>query len=65
MVISLIPELERIVKWEETALSLRLILRFLEAGSPFKTEVKVTARGWLFCFLDLWVESQFLILRFY
>ena len=25
---SLIPELERIIKWEEAALSLRLILRF-------------------------------------
>ena len=39
----LIPELERIIKQEETALRLRLILRFLEAGSPFQTEVEVRA----------------------
>ena len=64
MVISLIPELERIVKWEETALSLSLILRFLEAGSPFQTEVEVRASGWLLCFSGLQVEPQFLSLSF-
>ncbi|KAH0505657.1 40S ribosomal protein SA [Microtus ochrogaster] len=37
----LIPELERIIKQEETALSLSLILRFLEAGLPFCTEVEM------------------------
>ena len=49
----LIPELERILKWKETGFRLSLILRFLEAGSPFWTEVEVRASGWLFCFSDL------------
>ena len=40
-------------------------LRFLEEGSPFQTEVKVKASGWLFCFSDLQVEPQFLTLSFY
>ena len=65
MVISLIPELERIVKWEETALSLSLSLRFLQAGSPFWTEVEVRASDWLFWFSDLQVEHQFLSLGLY
>ena len=60
-----IPELERTIKREETALSLRLILRFLEAESPFWTEVEVRASGWLFCFFDLQVEPQYLSLNFY
>ena len=32
---SLIPELERIIRREETVLTLSLTLRFLEAGSPY------------------------------
>ena len=59
----LIPALGRNIKWEEIALS--LILRFLEAGSPFQKEVEVRASGWLFCFSDLEVEPQFLSLGFY
>ena len=59
----LIPALGRNIKWEEIALS--LILRFLEAGSPFQIEVEVRASGWLFCFSDLEVEPQFLSLGFY
>ena len=61
----LTPELERIIKQEETALSLSLILRFLEAGSPFWTEAEVRASGWLFCFSDLQFEPQFLSLGLY
>ena len=60
----LIPELEKIIRREETALSLSLILRFLKAGSPFWTEVEVRASGCLFCFSDLQVEYQFPSLRF-
>ena len=52
----LIPALERTTRGEETALTHSLILRFLEAGSPLLTEVKVKASGWLFCFSDLQVE---------
>ena len=61
----LIPELERIIKWEETAFSFSPILRFLEADSPFHTEAEVRASGWLFCFSDLQAEPQFLSLTFY
>ena len=39
----LFPALERIIKCKETAHS--LILRFLEAGLPFRTEVEVRASG--------------------
>ena len=38
----LIPALKRNIRWEETALRHSLILRFLEAGSPFQTEVEVS-----------------------
>ena len=41
-----------------------LILRFQKAGVPFQTAVEVRASGWLFCSLDLQVESQFLTLSF-
>ena len=41
----LIPALERNIKQEETDLRHSLILRFLEAGSPFWTEVEVKANG--------------------
>ena len=41
----LIPALERIIRWEETALRHSLILRFLETGLPFWTEVEVRASG--------------------
>ena len=54
----LIQALERIIKHEEIAHS--LILRFLEAGLPFHTEVEVRASGCLLYFLDLQVEPQFL-----
>ena len=46
-------------------ISYSLILRFLEAGLPFRTEVEVRASGWLFCFSDLQIESEFLSLDFY
>ena len=58
---SFLTELERSIKWKES-LGLSLILRFLEAGSPFQTEVGVRANGWLFCLSDLQVEPQFLSL---
>ena len=61
----LISALERIIKQEETALSLSLILRFLEAKVPFWTEVEVRVSGWLFYFSDLQAEPQFLPLSFY
>ena len=61
----LLQAVERIIKQEETALHLSLILRFLEAESPFQTEVEVKASGWLLCFLNLQVENQFLSLSFY
>ena len=38
-----IPTLKKIIIWEETALSLSLIVRFLEAGLSFQTEVEVRA----------------------
>ena len=43
-----IPELERIIKWEETALSLSLITEIPGATLPFQTEVEVRASDWLF-----------------
>lgn len=52
----LTPALERNIRWEETVLMHSLILRFLEAGSPFWTKVEVRASGYLFCFSDLQVE---------
>ena len=61
----LIPALERNVRLEETALRYSLILRFLEAGSSFQTEVEVRASGWLFCFSDLQDEPQYLSPGFY
>ena len=61
----LIPELEGIIKQEETALSHSLILRFLEGESPFWTEVEIRESGWLFYFSDLQVEPQYLSLSFY
>ena len=60
----LIPELDRIIKWEETDLRPSLILIFLEAGLVFQTEVEVRASGWLLCFLDIQVEPQFQSLCF-
>ncbi|CAO2599823.1 hypothetical protein LEMLEM_LOCUS10020, partial [Lemmus lemmus] len=50
-----LADLERILKWEETALEHSLILRFLEANSSFQTDVKyftciclahIEAKGW-------------------
>ena len=61
----LISVLKMIIKWEETVLRHSLILRFLEAGSPFWTEVEARASGWLLCVSDLQVELQFLSLGFY
>ena len=55
----LIPELERIIKQEETALSLSLILSFLEAGLPFWTEVEIRPSGWLFAFLTFRLNPNF------
>lgn len=57
VVTPLTPELERIIKQEEITLRHNLILRFLEAGLPFYNEVEVRARGCLFCFSDLQIES--------
>ena len=45
----LIPEPERMISQEETVLRLSLILRLLEAGFLFWTEIR--ASGWLFSFL--------------
>ena len=61
----LIPALEKNTRREETALRLSLILGFLEAGSPFWTEVEVRANDWLFCFSGLQVEPQYLSLIFF
>ena len=52
----LIPELERIIQWEETVLRQSLIMRFLEVGLPFQIEVEVRASDWLPCFLGLQVK---------
>ena len=52
------------IRQSRTALRYSL-LRFQETGSPFQTEVKVRASGWLLCFSDLQVEHQFLIFSFY
>ena len=62
---SLIPAPERNMTKEETGLTHRLILRFLEAGSPFQTKVEVRAVGWLFWFSDFQVDPQNLTLGFY
>ena len=48
----LIPELERIIKWKETTLRHSLILRFLEPGKPFLTEVEVRTVADCFAFGD-------------
>ena len=44
---SLFPAPERNIRREDTGLTHRFILRFLEAGSPFRTEVEVRASSWL------------------
>ena len=44
---------------------LSLILRFLEAGSPFQSEIEVRTSGWLLCFSDLQVKLHYLSLGFY
>ena len=41
---SLIPAIKKNIRWEETALTHNLILRFLEAGSAFPSEVEVKVR---------------------
>ena len=58
----LIPALERNVKQEAAALSHSLILRFLEAGLPFQTEVELRASSWCFVLFfspDFQVEPNF------
>ena len=52
----LIPALERNIRGGDSSHS--LILKFLEAGLPFQTEVEVTASDWLLCFSDLQVEPE-------
>ena len=61
----LIPALGRNIRQEESVHTHSLLLRFLEAGPPFQTEVEIKVSGWLFCFFDIRVETQYLSLGFY
>ena len=55
----------RVGEEEESSQTNSLILRFLEAGLRFQTEVEVRASVWLFCCFNLQVEPQFPTLSFY
>ena len=53
------PALERSIRWEKTALTHSLILRFREAGLSFQTEVEVKPVAGYFAFLNFRVSTNF------